>query len=442
MRRLLRAAFERFGWGVADQALSSLTNLALGVMVARSVSTRDFGAFSIAFLIYMSALGLSRALASNPLVVRFSTGSIEEWRAAARSAGGAAVALGVAVGLGCIGVGLLLEGTLGAALPPLGLTLPGLLLQDTWRFAFFARSTGKAAFLNDLAWAAVLFPGLGALIAFGHSTVGWIVLVWGGAAIVAALLGVLQAGTVPDPRAVWSWWRTHSDLSVRYAGEFAVASGANQSALYGIGAISGLASVGAIRGTALLLGPMNVLFAGLTLTAVPHGARVLLHSTQRLYRTSVYLSAGIATIAALWGGVLLLIPSSAGRALLYETWAPARELVLALTIMTVGRGMTLGAIVGLRALAEPKRSLRARSISSAAVLVGGIVGVAIADAEGAAWGFAISTLPEVIVWWGEFRSAIKGRRAGRVPVRTVPDSRRFEEAIDQSVVEGPTNTSL
>lgn len=441
MRRLLRTSHKRLGWGVADQALSSLTNLALGVMVARAVSTTEFGAFSIAFLIYVSALGQCRALTSQPLVVRFSTATTERWRHAARSAGGVAFVLGAVVGVGCIGVGVLVGGTLGAALKSLGLMMPGLLVQDTWRFAFFARSTGGAAFLNDLVWAAVLFPALGALIAIGHSTVGWIVLVWGAAATSAAIVGVVQARTLPDPRAVSSWWRAHRDLAPRYAGEFAVTSGTNQAANYGIGVISGLSAVGALRGADVLLGPMKVLSIGLSLTEVPHGARTLLHSTRRLHRNSLVISLGIAAAGALWGGVLLLIPSSVGRSLLGETWAPARELVPALTVATVGRGITLGAIIGLRALAAARRSLRARVISSAGVLVGGLVGAAIAGAVGAAWGFAASTVPETMVWWSEYRSGLAERETGLATTGTTTVHLQFEEPGDPRTVYIRTDTS-
>jgi hypothetical protein len=441
MKRLLRTAHERVGWGVADQALSSLTNLGLGVMVARSVSTSEFGAFSIAFLTYVSALGLSRALTSEPLVVRFSTATPERWRDAAGSAGGAAFVLGAAIGVGCIGVGLLVGDTLGAALVPLGLMLPGLLVQDLWRFAFFARSTGSAAFLNDLVWAAVLFPGLGALIAFDESTVEWIVLVWGAAATAAAIVGVRQARTLPHPRAVSSWWKAHRDLAARYVGEFAVTSGATQAATYGIGAISGLAAVGALRGVDLLFAPIKVLFAGLVLTEVPHGARILPQSSRGLYWNSLALSGGTAAAGALWGGVLLLIPSIVGRSLLGETWAPARELVPALTAMTVGRGITLGAITGLRALAAARRSLLARAISSAGVLVGGLAGAAIAGAVGAAWGFAASTVPEMMVWWSEYRRGLAEWDAGRVPAEATSVLPEFEAPIDPWTVDIPTETS-
>ena len=62
----------RLSWGVADQALSSLTNFAVAILVARSLGTEELGAFSIAFATYLIAVNASRGLATDPLVVRYS----------------------------------------------------------------------------------------------------------------------------------------------------------------------------------------------------------------------------------------------------------------------------------------------------------------------------------------------------------------------------------
>ena len=62
----------RLGWGVADQAMSSLTNFGVGIYVARSLGIQEFGAFSLAFATYLIVLAASRGLATDALAVRFS----------------------------------------------------------------------------------------------------------------------------------------------------------------------------------------------------------------------------------------------------------------------------------------------------------------------------------------------------------------------------------
>ncbi|HEV2085227.1 MAG TPA: hypothetical protein VGR09_09095, partial [Gemmatimonadales bacterium] len=132
----LAAWFRHGGWGVADQAFSSLTNFMVGIMVARSLGPVQFGAFGIAFATYGLALGLSSSLAAQPLLVRFSATPDHVWRPAAASATGTALSMGALVGVICLVVSLVVPGPLSGAYLALGLTLPGLLLQDSWRLAF------------------------------------------------------------------------------------------------------------------------------------------------------------------------------------------------------------------------------------------------------------------------------------------------------------------
>ena len=161
-RRLLRHAGRRLGWGVADQAVSSLTNFAVVIYVARAVGAAQFGAFSLAYVTYGFALNASRGLATDPLLVRFSGVDVPTWRRAVAGCTGTAAAVGLVTG-GCVLVAAaLLDGTVKLAFLALGLTLPGLLLQDSWRYAFFALGRGSQAALNDLVWASVLVPATGA----------------------------------------------------------------------------------------------------------------------------------------------------------------------------------------------------------------------------------------------------------------------------------------
>ena len=82
------AGMRRLGWGLADQSLSSLTNFALAVLVARSVSIAALGAFGLAFTTYTVTLNATRALCSEPLTVRYSATDEAEWREGASAATG------------------------------------------------------------------------------------------------------------------------------------------------------------------------------------------------------------------------------------------------------------------------------------------------------------------------------------------------------------------
>src|SRR3984957_9057930 len=133
----------RLGWGVADQAMGSLTNFLLNVYVARSLGAAEFGAFSLAYVTYGFAINVSRGLSFEPLLIRFSNTDMKVWRGAASACTGTALIVGLATGTCALAVGTLIGGTTtGPAFLALGLMLPGLLLQDKWRYAFFSLQKG------------------------------------------------------------------------------------------------------------------------------------------------------------------------------------------------------------------------------------------------------------------------------------------------------------
>ena len=54
--RLLRQATRRLSWGVADQAMSSISNFAVNIYIARSLGAVQYGAFALAYVTYGFAL--------------------------------------------------------------------------------------------------------------------------------------------------------------------------------------------------------------------------------------------------------------------------------------------------------------------------------------------------------------------------------------------------
>lgn len=183
-RTAKRAMVGRLSWGLADQAASSMSNFAVGIYVARSLGPAAFGAFSLAWVTYGVVLNVSRGLATDPLVVRFSGVPDASWRSAVVRSSGTALGVGTTIGAACLLIGLALGGSVGPAFAVLGVVLPGLLLQDAWRFAFFAAGTGQKAFVNDLVWGVALVPAL--VVAAHVGSVAAFVLAWGASASVAA----------------------------------------------------------------------------------------------------------------------------------------------------------------------------------------------------------------------------------------------------------------
>lgn len=421
----LRQVAQRAGWGVADQALSSLTNFAVGVFVARNLGPAEFGAFSLAFATYLFALNGSRGLATDPLVVRFSGVPAASWRQAAAAATGTAAVVGTVVGAGCVLAAVLLDNAVGSAFLALGLMLPGLLLQDSWRYAFFAAGRGRDAFLNDLVWAVCLGPFIAAVMVSGHVHVQWFVFAWGAAAMVAGLVGAVQADLLPRLSLVHRWHRTHRDLGIRYLSENMSFSAASQFRLYGLGAIAGLAEVGALRAAELLLGPVNLIIMGIgSLMAIPEAARLANNDLPRLRRFVVGLGVLLGAASVLWGLAVGLLPDWLGQRVLGASWQPAAALLVPITAMIALLGVWSAAWTGLRAMGAARRSLRAQLIGASAFLIGALVGAVIDGAAGAAWGSVAGNLIACGVWWRQFDLAtheFKPTRSADAYATVLPD---------------------
>ncbi|MFK8843768.1 hypothetical protein [Streptomyces sp. Ac-502] len=416
-RTAKRAVVGRLSWGLADQAASSMTNFAVGIYVARSLGLTAFGVFSLAWVTYGVVLNVSRGVATDPLMVRFSGVPDATWRAAVARASGTALGVGSALGAACLAAGLGLGGNVGSAFACLGVVLPLLLLQDAWRFAFFAAGTGRKAFVNDLVWGVALVPAM--VVAARVGSVTAFVLAWGGSAAVAAGYGCFQSGIRPHLGGAREWLREHRDLGYRYLVENVSNSGASQLRAYGLGAIVGVGAVGVIRGAELLLGPFLALLMGLSLVTVAEAARVLRRAPHRLGAFCLLLGGGQAAAALLWGGALLLMPGRFGELVLGEVWHASSELIVPITLGVAGAGLGTGAAAGLRALAAARRSLRSQLIASACYVVGGLGGAALAGTAGSAWGVAGATLGASAVWWLHLRSALRERRHHPLPeVRT------------------------
>lgn len=406
--RVVRQIGKRLSWGVADQAASSLTNFAVSIYVARVLGAAELGAFSLAYVTYGFMLNASRGLATDPLLVRFSGAELSVWRRAVANCTGTAACVGVASGVCAVIASLFLHGTASRAFLALGITLPGLLLQDSWRFAFFALGKGAQAFLNDLIWVLVMFPALFLLNRSGHANVFWFVLIWGAAAAVAAAAGPLQARVIPRLAGVRQWISSTRELGLRYLLEGTTNSASTQFRNYGVGLLLGLTALGYVQASSTLMGPFMVIFFGMGLVTLPEAARILRKSPRHLPLFCIGVSGGLAVAGALWGLILLIaLPRGLGQWILPDLWRPTYPLVLPLTISIVGGCVSAGAGCGLHALGAANRSLRAMVLSSVVYVACGVAGAAAGGVEASMQGIAVAGWVGAAFFWFELRVALR-----------------------------------
>ena len=414
-----RQMARRLGWGVLDQGVSSLTNFAVAIYVVRALGAAQFGAFSLAYVTYAFVLNASRGLSTDPLMVRFSGVEAPVWHRAVANCTATALLVGSAAGMCVFAATAVMSGPVRLAFLALGLTLPGLMLQDSWRYSFFAHGRGSQAFLNDAIWAATMMPALIVLRKTGHDSVFWFVLAWGGTASLGASVGPLQARVLPRLRGAWEWLYQHRDLGLRYMAEGTSNSGATQLRGYGIGLLLSLTAVGYVQAATTLTGPVTVLFLGMALVTIPEAARVLRRSPRHLPLFCLLVGGALATGALLWGVFLLVaVPRGFGQWLVGPIWRPTYPLLLPQTIYLIGMGFSGGAATGLHALGAARRSLRAMLFGSVLTVICSLTGAVTVGTAGAVSGTAIATWIWALITWWQFRKAL--READHTKTRAAP----------------------
>ncbi|GAA0606243.1 hypothetical protein GCM10009534_46270 [Kribbella sandramycini] len=396
---------------MADQALSSLSNLAVGVVVARSSTVADFGVYALAFGGYTIALNVSRAISTEPLAVRHSGERTPEWQRAVRAATATALFagfLGLLVGVAiALFPGVPSKGVLLA----FAVTLPGLLLQDAWRWAFFVVGEGQKAFLNDLIWLLGMLVIFGGLYLTDTASAATLTLAWGLGGVIAAVVGRFQAGVAPRRQLIQEWIRRNWDLSPKYVGEMLAVSGTIQVYMLGITAAAGLVATAGIRGAQVLLGPVNVLNQGIRMISIPEASRALAHSYRRLWLVGLAISVGVGGGALAWGAVFLLLPPVVGTELLGPgVWEQAHAVLVPVILLQALGASNAGAFAILRALTAANRGLGVRLVSSVVLIVLGVGGALLWGPSGAAWGLALASFLTLLLWWHQANRAIATHR--------------------------------
>jgi O-antigen/teichoic acid export membrane protein len=307
----------------------------------------------------------------------------------------------------------------------LGVCMPGLMLQDAWRNAFFCHLRGAYAFANDLVWAIAQLALVGAVLVVHAGSTPAFILAWAGAANVAAVFGSVQSGFLPLPHHALRWFSRQRDLAPRYLVEFIARSAALAGAVYATAGFAGLSAAGALRGAQVVLGPLNILNSGVTSPAVAESVRISRRSPRRMLEAVTILGVVLVVTFVCWGVAMYLLPNSIGEALLKRSWNPAHSVILPYTAVMAASGMLTAATVGLRAMAAAKRSMRSRLITGVLSVVGGTVGAATFGAVGAALGLAAGLWIGGIQWWRQLAAAVSEeedrRRVAAMSIDAAPE---------------------
>lgn len=395
------AGMTRGLWNIVDQLISSANNFLVQIVVARSVSDGDFGTFAIVFSIFSVATGLFRALATSPVGMRFASADDAEFGRVTRASTGLVLLGSLVGGLGLVLVGLLapFHEVLSHSLIALGVVLPGFLMQDAWRQVLFARLRPAAACVLDGAWGVLQLTAVIVLFTVGVHAVPAYILAWGGAALAASFVGLAQMKARPRLGRAWGWMREQADVTRYLVPEYVLLQSGAQIAVLVVAALAGTVAAGALRGANMLTVPATILSTGLMTFAVPELAR---RRASMSVKASTYAALGISGLivvtGVVWGSLFLLLPDGVGQALLGDSWAGTKEVLIPIIVGQAGSALSVGPAAVLYANEGAKVTIKLHTVYAILLIGLSTVGAVMWGAVGTAWGMAAAfwlTAP----WW-------------------------------------------
>lgn len=409
----------RSAWSIADQGISSLSNLAFGVIAARNLDVAAFGAVGVMLALYAIALNFVRGLISTPLTVTTAGKSVTDVaRQASKSLGltlAVATLLGAVLGIVTIGAGLGNRNPMVA----LAIGLPLLLAQDHLRFVFVAQAKPHCALAIDGIWLLSMLPALTLGPHHWHGNAFVISLVWVAGSGLSLAIGLLIAVVRPSMSGAARFLRGSWSLAWRLSLESGIVGVSRQAAILTSVVILGVAAVSGIRAAQMLMGPYTVIAGGMMLMATAEATRLLNQSHTRMIRFLVALSTGLTVAALLTSWVLWLTPEALGRALLGASWAPAQDAIIFFGLWAAAAGVQAGAYVGLNALRAASSSLKLRASFMVFTVLGTAVGAAFAGVTGALACAAVVDLLSGLAAWRALGRHARGRTTA---VRTNPET--------------------
>jgi O-antigen/teichoic acid export membrane protein len=401
-------------WSLTDQGLSSVGSLALSVLVARSASEYQFGAFTAGFLVYSLALTGTRALISMPyqMALAKSTDSREEADLTARVLG-ATVMVALLPAAGILVWSLFVDPAGSIVLLVTAIALPGLLLQDACRYVVRHYRDVRTVAVVDGVWsgAQLLLSVVVVVVGLPPSShvIAWAV---GAAASVAFALVEVRPTVSPVSglRHLWSGRRRSVPLLI----ESLAITGSYSASQFSLAAFGGLADIAPLRAANVALGPVNVANGGLLFVVTPAVLRRAAANLGQALRLCAVFSGAMTIVSLVCGLALLLVPADIGTALFGQSWAGAGEVILPSSLALAAYALQSGAVLGFRALDVTVRSMVIHLLTFPLPSIGAVLGYSLADVTGAAWGLAATAaLVSLYLWFDVLWVASRRQRARR-----------------------------
>lgn len=370
-----------------DQSVSSVSNFATGVVVARLAGATQFGHFMLTFMVWLLAVGLHRALVSESVIVNcFHNDNRRALLAQGVSAVfllGAVLSAVVAVSALCA---LAAGGKVGAPMLALSPWLIPLLLQDYWRSMAFLQRRPDLALVNDCTFIAVQAAAMAAFAGFGWRSAGHMITAWGIGATAGALLGFRWFPVVSRLREGWFLLRRLWPVSQWMLADFLSGFVSERAYLGLVAFLLVEADYGGFRAAFSLMGPiMVILHAGANVGLPEASRRADPTDFSKLQPFARVLTAVTLVCVAVYAAVVVVTGSHLMAALYGQDFASFAPLASLAALQYVIMVSVFGQSIALKATGRVRLLWRARVFVAAASLTSMILLVRWLGTVGAGW---------------------------------------------------------
>jgi hypothetical protein len=287
--------------------------------------------------------------------------------------------------------------------------MPLLMLQDTFRYVFFADLEPRVSFLLDATWTGVQVVAFLVLAVLHVDGVAAYVAAWLGGALLSVLVAFTRRRVPPEFAGVIS--KLHSERSVLgpLAVEMIALGALDFVCVTSIQVARGAEVVGQYREALLLLAPFNILLTGVILGVVPRA--IVARSTTGVYTGRVlapFLGIGaLAAAAVLVVGLLPVVGQAERPAVIDRSWGWLICIVLVSAALAA-----VFAVLRVEKRLWAAMWVRLLAVPLAAVTVS--VGAQAARAPGALGGYTTALAVELVVVLVVGASSLRrGWHAGR-----------------------------
>ncbi len=369
---------------VSDQVVSSGSNFATGVAVARLSGITQFGQYMVVVVFWLVLVGLHRALITEPMVV--TSRDADDLRARLADGLAAEAVHGCAAGLlVALGGALALAGghSLGVPLLAMSVWLPGLLIQDYWRAMAFQQARPGAALANDTVFVVVQAAATVTFAVVGWRSVGYMISAWGLGGAAGAAYGYRRFPSISRPVQGWRMLERLWPQSRWILADFASGYMTEQANLLLAAVLLTTVDFGGFRAAYTLIGPILILLLAEMNLGLPEATRraagddphALNHFARRLSAVTFVCIAAYGVLVAVAGRWLLSVVYGPG----FPSFSPLvtlGALSFAVASLSTGEGIALKAGARMSLVWRARLFVGLVSLASLVVLVQwlGVVG--------------------------------------------------------------------